>query len=159
MPRSRFHFFEDCRMLLLSKNAPAFAELLRSPFCTILPHVRQLTIVNHCKGWSRDALAFDNIKEALRLLVGLESLRLGGSSWVMHGAAPRRGFMSALGSVVELEIDCGDLGDFDHALLIICAFPSLQRLYIHQFSLSGIVQTRPQSLYSPCAPYTPPAWI
>ncbi|KAF8143865.1 hypothetical protein K438DRAFT_595223 [Mycena galopus ATCC 62051] len=155
--RSRVQFFKDCRLLLHYHNAPAFGKLLRSPCCTILSHVRQLTIVNRGNAWSR--APFDDIKEELRLLVRLESLKLSGSSWAMHGAAPTRGFMSALApSVVELEIDCPSLGEFDHALLIICAFPSLQRLHVHQFAISS-VQPKSPSLSPPYPPYTPPAWI
>ncbi|KAJ7197516.1 hypothetical protein B0H12DRAFT_1245038 [Mycena haematopus] len=138
--RSRVHFFKDCRLLLHYHNAPAFAELLRSPCCTILPHVRQLTILNYGNVWHR-AHAFDDIKEELRLLIRLESLKLSGTSWAMHGTAPTRGFI---------------LGDFDHAMLIICAFPSLRRLHIRQFSIST---TQPKWLVPPYPPYTPPTWI
>ncbi|KAJ7111927.1 hypothetical protein C8R44DRAFT_798948 [Mycena epipterygia] len=151
--RSRSHFFRDCLLLLHYRNAADFGKLLRSPYCTILPHVRQLTMENngHCYR------AFDDIKEELKLLVGVESLRLSGSSWAVHGAAPRRGFMASLGSVVELEIDCADLGDFDHALLIICAFPSLDRLSLRRLSiLPRLTEKRHRSLDSP---YMPPSWI
>ncbi|KAJ6512636.1 hypothetical protein C8R45DRAFT_324512 [Mycena sanguinolenta] len=153
--RSRVHFFKDCRLLLHYHNALAFGELLRSPYCTILPHVRQLTILNFGNVWHRIHV-FDDIKEELRLLIRLESLKLSGSSWAMHGKAPARGFMSALASVVELEIDCPTLGDFDHALLVICAFPALERLYIHQLAISTV---QPKSLFPPYPPYTPPPWI
>ncbi|KAJ6561769.1 hypothetical protein B0H19DRAFT_87523 [Mycena capillaripes] len=148
--RSRFHFFSDCRLLLHYHNACAFAELLRSPHCTILPHVQQLTMVNNgdCH------LAFDAIKEELGLLVNVESLKFSGTSWAVHGAAPKRGFMSSLPNVVELEIDCPNVGDFDHALMIICAFPSLRRLSVRQFSIAGQHQPLP-----PYPPYTPPAYL
>ncbi|KAJ7472698.1 hypothetical protein FB451DRAFT_1250406 [Mycena latifolia] len=120
--RSRLHFFSDCRLLLHYRNTAAFGKLLRSPYCTILPHVRLLTMEND------GACIFDSIKEELKLLVRIESLKLSGSSWAVHGTAPRRGFMASLATVVELDIACGNLGDFDHTLLVICAFPALRRL-------------------------------
>ncbi|KAJ6561766.1 hypothetical protein B0H19DRAFT_1259414 [Mycena capillaripes] len=100
-------------------------------------------------------LAFDAIKQELKLLVNLESLKLSGTSWAVHVAAPRHGFMSSLPNVAELVIVCPNLGDFDHALMIICAFPSLRRLSVRQFSIA--VQEQPQSLSPPYPPYTPPA--
>ncbi|KAJ7157633.1 hypothetical protein C8R43DRAFT_1125308 [Mycena crocata] len=152
--RSRFHFFRDCRLLIHEYNADAFGQSLRSPYCTILPHVRQLTM--------RSPTNFDRIKEELKLLTHVESLKLSGPSWAAHGAAPRRGFMSSLTNVVELEIDCAHLGDFDHALLIICAFPRLDRLSLRRFSLlsRSEEESRYHSvLFPPYLPYSPPAWI
>ncbi|KAJ7157628.1 hypothetical protein C8R43DRAFT_997185 [Mycena crocata] len=156
--RSRFHFFHDCRLLLHYHNAAAFGRLLRSPHCTILPHVRRLTMRNHGDCYT----VFDDIKEDLKLLSRVETLRLSGSSWAVHGTAPRRGFMSSLADVVELEIDCAALGDFTHALLVICAFPRLEKLSLRQFSLGS--RTAEEShhysvLFPPYLPYSPPAWI
>ncbi|KAJ7844736.1 hypothetical protein B0H14DRAFT_2776066 [Mycena olivaceomarginata] len=153
--RSRLNFFRNCRLLLHCHNASEFAKLLRSPCCTILPHVRQLTIMNLGSSSWAPKHAFDDIVDDLRLLVALESLKLSGTSWATHGVAPRRGFMAAFANVVELQISCPSLGDFGHALMILCAFPSLQRLFIYKFSLSD----KAKPLSPPYPPYTPPAWI
>ncbi|KAJ7168665.1 hypothetical protein C8R46DRAFT_238461 [Mycena filopes] len=153
--RSRTQFFRKCRLLIHYYNARAFGLLLRSPVCTILPHVRHLTMVNNgdCHG------AFDDIKAELKLLSGVESLKLAGSSWAIHGAAPRRGFMSSLVSVAELEISCPDVGDFDHAVLIICAFPSLRRLSVHQCRFGRSQQERHWIARPPLPAYAPPSWL
>ncbi|KAJ7025758.1 hypothetical protein C8F04DRAFT_1127484 [Mycena alexandri] len=151
--QSRFNFFRDCRLLVHLNNALAFAALLRSPYCTILPHVRRLTMVmNSLRVFAQGDTfrGFDDINDDLRLLAAVESLKLSGSCWAAHGAPPRRGFMSSLAGVVDLEIDCPDMGDLDHASLIICAFPALRRLTVHQFSI-------PENLQLPT--YTPPTWI
>ncbi|KAJ6507709.1 hypothetical protein C8R47DRAFT_1065758 [Mycena vitilis] len=152
---SRWLLFRDCRLLINCKNSSAFAELLRSPCCTILPHVRHLTLVNNGVRFR----AFDDIKEELGLLANIESLKLSGSSWAIHGAAPSRGFMSNLTSVVELELDCPKLGDTDHALMIMCAFPSLRRLSVRQFWIGQRQESWHQSLLPPYPPYIPPSWI
>ncbi|KAJ6620025.1 hypothetical protein B0H10DRAFT_2188730 [Mycena sp. CBHHK59/15] len=155
-PRSRSHFFKDLRLLINYDNVDAFGELLRSPCCTILSHVRYLTMLSDDYGSRR----YDELKEPLALLTGLESLRLIGRSWEVHGAAPSRGFMSSLAGVVDLEIDCRNMGEFDHALLIICAFPALRRLSIRQFAIdSPFEQRRHYSLFPPYTPYAPPAWV
>ncbi|KAJ7481386.1 hypothetical protein B0H11DRAFT_2023665 [Mycena galericulata] len=124
-PRSRSHFFRNCRLLLAKHNTIEFGILIRSPICTIRPFVHQLTMRNHGEFF------FDDISDALKLLAKVESLRLAGSSWEAHGAAPRLGFMQSLPNVVDLEVDCPDLGDFDHALGIFCAFPALERLTVN----------------------------
>ncbi|KAJ6561765.1 hypothetical protein B0H19DRAFT_1259413 [Mycena capillaripes] len=95
---------------------------------------------------------FDAIKEELGLLIILESGKFFGTCWAVHGAAPRLGFISSLVNVVELEIDCFDVGEFDHALLIICAFPSLRRLCLPTFSIT--IKLTFQILFSPCRPFT-----
>ncbi|KAJ7683659.1 hypothetical protein B0H17DRAFT_1137586 [Mycena rosella] len=151
--RSRSHFFKDCRLLLHYYNTARFGELLRSPHCTILPHVRRLTME------SSGACIFDNIKEELKFLVRVESLKLSGSSWAAHGAPPRKGFMASLATVVELDIDCADLGDFDHAQLIICAFPALRRLSLPHIPMPYRVYGENSTLFEPYPPYTPPAWM
>ncbi|KAJ7153631.1 hypothetical protein C8R46DRAFT_470972 [Mycena filopes] len=153
--RSRTHFFRECRLLLHYYNARAFGRLLRSPICTILPHVRHLTMANNgdCHG------TFDDIKAELKLLTGVESLKLSGSSWAAHGAAPRRGFMSSLASVAELEIDCPDVGDFDHAALIICAFPALRRLSVRGCRFGRYQDERHRILRPPFPAYMPPSWL
>ncbi|KAJ7488554.1 hypothetical protein B0H11DRAFT_2406632 [Mycena galericulata] len=75
-------------------------------------------------------ILFDDISDALKLLTKVESLRLAGSSWEAHGVAPRLGFMQSLPNVFDLEVDCPDLGDFDHALEIFCVFPALECLTV-----------------------------
>ncbi|KAJ7472694.1 hypothetical protein FB451DRAFT_301323 [Mycena latifolia] len=150
--RSRSHFFSDCRLLVRYRNTAAFGELLRSPHCTILPHVRRLTMENN------GACIFDTIKEELKLLTGVESLKLSGSNWAVHGSAPRRGFMASLPTVVELDVDCETLGDFDHTLLVICAFPTLRRLTLPHIPMPLGCREH-DSLFAPYPPYTPPAWI
>ncbi|KAJ7767179.1 hypothetical protein B0H16DRAFT_352316 [Mycena metata] len=144
--QSRSNFFRDCRLLVHQSNALAFAALLRSPYCTVLPHVRRLTMLMN--SWS---LAFDDISDDLRLLVAVDSLKLSGSCWAAHGAPPRRGFMSSLAGVVELEINCPNMGDLDHTSLVISAFPALRRLTVHQFSI-------PENDLE-FLTYTPPTWI
>ncbi|KAJ6544973.1 hypothetical protein DFH09DRAFT_1172382 [Mycena vulgaris] len=151
--RSRSHFFSDCRLLLHYRNTLAFGELLRSPHCTILPHVRLLTMEN--KGYCM----FDRIQKDLKLLAQVESLKLTGSSWAVHGVAPRRGFMASLATVVELDVSCANLGDFDHTLLVICAFPALRRLSLPYIPIPPRVYGENDALFEPYPPYTPPTWI
>ncbi|KAJ7693399.1 hypothetical protein B0H17DRAFT_1199911 [Mycena rosella] len=99
MRRSRHHFFQDCRLLIHLNNTILFGELLRSSFCTILPHVHALAMRNNGESM------FHEIRDALKLLTNLKSLRLGGSNWDAHGAPPPREFMTSLSrSVVELEM-------------------------------------------------------
>ncbi|KAJ7168689.1 hypothetical protein C8R46DRAFT_1350280 [Mycena filopes] len=119
-----------------SLNAPVIADLLWSPICTIISHVRRLTLVND----GDYAQAFEDIDRELRLLVKLESLRLSGpSSWVVIGWDAGLAFTINLPTVVDLEIDCPDLGDFHQALLIISS----------PLSAGG-------ASLSVCAPYAPP---
>jgi hypothetical protein len=150
--RSRLHFFSDCRLLLHYYNAPKFGRLLASPHCTILPHVRRLTM--------EGTVIFDDIKEELKLLQRVESLKLTGKSWAAHGAPPRRGFMASLATVLELDIDCADLGEFDHALLVICAFPALRRLSLPSLAMPTSATTDWNgTLFHPYEPYVPSAWL
>ncbi|KAJ7472689.1 hypothetical protein FB451DRAFT_1250380 [Mycena latifolia] len=129
--RSRMHFFSDCRLLLHYRNTAAFGKLLRSPYCTILPHVRLLTMEND------GACIFDSIKDELKLLVRVESLKLSGSSWAVHGAAPRRGFMASLATI----------------------FPALRRLSLPHLPMPPRGSEEYGSLFEPYPPYTPPPWI
>ncbi|KAJ6617670.1 hypothetical protein B0H10DRAFT_2218397 [Mycena sp. CBHHK59/15] len=150
--RSRHHFFKACRLLVSQRNLLAFDALLRSPLCTILPHVRQLTLENN--GGCR----FDPLGDALKLLPNMESLRLAGSEWGSHGAPPRRGFMTSLAGVVELEVNCADVGEFDHALQVFCAFPSLRSLAIRGLTVTKDARwhTSPPPPFVPVH-YVPPA--
>ncbi|KAJ6523989.1 hypothetical protein B0H19DRAFT_1244052 [Mycena capillaripes] len=143
--RSRRHFFDNCRLLLARHNMDGFATLIRSPLCTIRPYVHQLSLRN--SGYDR----FDNISDALAQLTRVVSLRLIGSDWEAHGAPPRLGFMQSLPNVVDLEVDCAEVGDLDHALQIFCAFPALSSLSIKSLAV------KEERLWS--VPYAPASYL
>ncbi|KAJ6505690.1 hypothetical protein C8R47DRAFT_1037645 [Mycena vitilis] len=144
--RSRRHFFYRCRLLLHSQNIHGFAVLIRSPLCTIRSYVHQLSLRND-GDFPRQ---FDGISDVLAQLTKVTSLRLSGADWAAHGAPPRRGFMKSLPNVVDLELDCADGGDMDHALQIFCAFPALATLSVKAFT------TKEECLWrlDPPVPYT-----
>ncbi|KAJ6594308.1 hypothetical protein B0H19DRAFT_1094971 [Mycena capillaripes] len=124
--RSRHHFFQSCRLLVHLNNTLLFGELLRSPSCTILPHLETLTLRNNGESY------FHEIQDALKLLANLKSLRLCGMNWDAHGSPPPREFLSSLTNVTDLEIDCKALGDFDYMVETFCAIPSVTRLAIRR---------------------------
>ncbi|KAJ6489553.1 hypothetical protein C8R47DRAFT_1124716 [Mycena vitilis] len=126
---SRYHFFQNCRLLVHLNNTLPFGKLLRSPTCTILPHLETLTLRNNGES------VFHEIRDALKLLTNLKSLRLCGHNWAAHGAPPPREFLSGLSSVIELEIDCKMLGHFDHIVQTFCAIPSVTRLVVRRLGL------------------------
>ncbi|KAJ7652779.1 hypothetical protein DFH06DRAFT_533720 [Mycena polygramma] len=144
--RSRRHFFYRCRLLLHSQNIHGFAALIRSPLCTIRSYVHQLSLRND----GHTPRQFDGISDVLAQLTKVTSLRLIGPVWAAHGAPPRRGFMKSLPNVVDLEVDCADGGDVDHALQIFCAFPALATLSVKAFA------TKAERLWrlDPPVPYT-----
>ncbi|KAF7357749.1 hypothetical protein MVEN_00820800 [Mycena venus] len=122
--RSRYHFFQNCRLLVHLNNTLLFGQLLRSPLCTILLHLETLTLRNNGES------SFHRIQDDLKLLTNLKSLRLCGWNWNAHGSPPPREFLSTFTNVVDLEIDCKELGDFDHMVQTFCAIPSTTRLAI-----------------------------
>ncbi|KAJ7680724.1 hypothetical protein DFH06DRAFT_1405370 [Mycena polygramma] len=124
--RSRYHFFQNCRLLVHLNNTLPFGKLLRSPTCTILPQLETLTLRNNGESF------FHEIQDALKLLTNLKSLRLYGHNWAAHGAPPPCEFLSSLSSVIELEIDCKMLGHFDHMVQTFCAIPSVTRLVVRR---------------------------
>ncbi|KAJ6521971.1 hypothetical protein DFH09DRAFT_1424387 [Mycena vulgaris] len=153
--RSRHHFFQNCRLLVHLDNTLLFGKLLRSPSCTIIPYVQTLTMRNNGETF------FHQIRDALSLLTNLKSLRLCGWNWDAYGAPPPREFMAGLGSVVELEIDCPNLGDFDHALQMFCALSSLTHLSIRRLKKPKMMcgwRSSPPTFFIPCTPLlaTPP---
>ncbi|KAJ7497703.1 hypothetical protein FB451DRAFT_1386921 [Mycena latifolia] len=153
--RSRHHFFQNCRLLIHRNNTILFGKLLCSPFCTIVPHVQALTMRNNGES------LFHQIRDALGLLTNLKSLRLCGWNWDAYGAPPAREFLTSLRHVMELEIDSPNLGDFDNALQIFCALPSLAHLSIRGLKKPKMMsgwRTTPPTSFLPRIPLlaTPP---
>ncbi|KAJ7141372.1 hypothetical protein C8R44DRAFT_245368 [Mycena epipterygia] len=156
MRRSRYHFFQSCRLLVHRENTLLFGELLRSPSCTILPFIETLTMRNNGESF------FHQIQDALSLLMNLKSLRLCGWNWDAYDAPPARELLMSLGSVVDLEIDCPNLGEFDDALQLFCSLPSLNRLSIRKLKRPNMFcswRSTPPTSFAPRVPLelvTPP---
>jgi hypothetical protein len=102
---------------------------------------------------------FHCIKEDLKLLERIESLKFSGLYWAAHGAPPRRGFMSSLATVVELVLDSASFGDMDHTFLIICAFPSLRRLSLPSIPVPNHIRRENNWIFEPYPAYAPPKWM
>ncbi|KAJ7759571.1 hypothetical protein B0H16DRAFT_1816201 [Mycena metata] len=155
--RSRFHLFRLFLAFRLTKyNLTTFTTLIRSEHCTIVPYVQELTLYKN-GGY---VYQFDEISDVLEKVTAVKRLRMTGDTWEVHGAAPRRGFMKSLPHVTHLEVDCANLGDFDHALQIFCAFPAPLHLSVQNFNVgeAGSWRAKPPIPYAP-APYLPAASI
>ncbi|KAJ6582096.1 hypothetical protein B0H19DRAFT_1252234 [Mycena capillaripes] len=129
--RSRFHLFEKC--LLHSKNILVFRDLLRSPRCTFLQHVRSISAWRLF--WKRHDRCFDKIIADLHRLENVRTLLLsthakGGIEFDRYFVA---GFITAFPRVTRLVLHC--YHDRLPFATMLGLFPALQVLDISLYGM------------------------
>ncbi|KAJ6598473.1 hypothetical protein DFH09DRAFT_58459, partial [Mycena vulgaris] len=150
VPRCRSHLFETCT--LGPKNILAFGDLLRSPKCTFLTHVRAITAFRY--SWSENDRHFNAIAPDLRRLEKVRSLAMKLNIIVDDANADvffRTGFVTGFPYVTELTLTCnfdGDGYDAEPAPLVdmICILPALESLVVRELSDSAMVEPTPPAI-------------
>ncbi|KAF8201167.1 hypothetical protein K438DRAFT_1965689 [Mycena galopus ATCC 62051] len=140
---SRSLLFKTC--ILSPTNIRRFRDLLRSPGCTILPHVRTLDVY---RNWfNADDGCFNEVAEDLRHLTHIHTLHLGlrMDPHVLKAhqdAFFRTGFVTAFPQITTLTLTCDYGGGgspsasaplFD----MLCLFPALQELQSCRWRYGG----------------------
>ncbi|KAF7377663.1 F-box domain-containing protein [Mycena sanguinolenta] len=128
--RSRSHFFERCPRLE-SDNARGFRDLLQSPYCTFLSHVRTIRL----NSWEPQDRNFDEILVAadLRRLENLCALEL--HVYVSEDAEAldsfRADFLTAFPAVTRLQLSAYIRNNQSLPLTgLISCFPALRELHV-----------------------------
>ncbi|KAJ6466917.1 hypothetical protein C8R45DRAFT_1106340 [Mycena sanguinolenta] len=128
--RSRSHFFERCPRLE-SDNARVFRDLLQSPHCTFLSHVRTIRL----NSWEPQDRDFDEILVAadLRRLENLCALEI--HIYISEDAETiasfRAEFLTALPAVTKLQLSSYIRNGQSLPLTgLISRFPALQELHV-----------------------------
>ncbi|KAJ6589131.1 hypothetical protein B0H19DRAFT_231600 [Mycena capillaripes] len=155
VPRSRHYLFRQCRIHL--RNVLAFGQLLDSPLCSFLPHVRRVIASRHFK--KAADRGFDAITDGLRRLMNVETLELSGVINTRTRTDFNRGFLSAFQGLAELRLVGTPTTNPERIIHLICAFPVLQRLVVSTpltflVGSSSVYSLPPQSLHTVVATKT-----
>ncbi|KAF7369074.1 hypothetical protein MVEN_00234200 [Mycena venus] len=135
MPRSRSYLFKTCKLSL--RNLGAFCDLLRSPNCTFIPHVRSIAAYR-CSGDAEDH-CFNDVAEDLRRLINVRTLDVILNIVIRASNVEDyflRGFFTAFPHITRLDLLCGGKPPSLPAPLIktLCMFPALQVLVVRETS-------------------------
>ncbi|KAF7338596.1 hypothetical protein MVEN_02085900 [Mycena venus] len=138
---SRAYLFQT--FTLVPDNILRARDLLRSPNCTLIPHVHSINARRNYYH-DRDEL-FDGIAADLRRLTAVRTLDLSLASWsliaahaVRANAFFRTGLIAAFPNVTRLVIACDFVNQQPVPLIdMLCLFPSLEEVYIRQ--MDGIL--------------------
>ncbi|KAF7377646.1 hypothetical protein MSAN_00187500 [Mycena sanguinolenta] len=160
VPRSRSYLFES--LLINAENILVFRDLLRSPCCTFIPHVRSISAERPHR--HKNDTCFHEIAQDMRFLRNVRTLELRLSIVVDSAnvdASFRTGFVAAFPNVTHLILtgyfealapnyDSGGEAYYSQPaplIEMICSFPALQSLQIQE--LSGTVMDPPASAVPP----------
>ncbi|KAF7377640.1 hypothetical protein MSAN_00186800 [Mycena sanguinolenta] len=147
--RSRSCLFETC--FITPENVLAFRDLMRSPCCTFIRHIRSIQAERR-HGHKNDG-CFSEIAPNLRLLENVRSLKLMIINRTNDDVFFLTGFMTAFPNVTHLVItghlQGGEVSFSQPVPLfeMICLFPSLQSLHIPM--ISGTLADPPASAVPP----------
>ncbi|KAJ6551399.1 hypothetical protein B0H19DRAFT_1157486 [Mycena capillaripes] len=151
--RSRSNLFETCT--LLPRNIHVFQELLRSPGCTFLRHIRSIKASRY--DWHHHDHCFNEIVADLRV-AQIHTLKLTLNIVVNAANADtffRTGFATAFPHVRRLLLICSFDGQPAPLVDMICFFPALQELQIRPGNSDSGSQARMSRMAQPLA--EPPA--
>ncbi|KAJ7846900.1 hypothetical protein B0H13DRAFT_2406685 [Mycena leptocephala] len=125
--RSRSHLFKKCA--LWPSRIPGFCELLRSPACTFLRHVRT---IRHIKHYSlEDCDLFNAIAADLGRLINVRELEI--LTRIYHPASSDSSLYTAFPKITRLLLtfECGFHLQPQPFVNVIRLFPALQELHIY----------------------------
>ncbi|KAF7377639.1 hypothetical protein MSAN_00186700 [Mycena sanguinolenta] len=131
---SRSLLFRTC--LLLPKNIRRFRDLVHSPVCTILPHIRKLAVYRN--SFHADDGCFNGVADKMRHLTHIHTLDMGlyidpNASDAHLNAFFCTGFMTAFTHITSLNLTC-DYGGGDSQASplfdMMGLFPALQVLEV-----------------------------
>ncbi|KAF7326361.1 hypothetical protein MVEN_02622400 [Mycena venus] len=130
--RCRSYLFKTCR--LTPNNIFGFCCLLRSPDCTFLSHVYAIHAVRH--HWHQHDRWFNAIAVDMRRLTGVRALEMTLTVVDVSNADAffRTGFVTAFLKVTRLVLNCNFGVQPTPLIDMICLFPALQELCIHDMS-------------------------
>lgn len=134
VPRSRSYLFEKCS--LVPGNILVFRDLLQSPCCSFILHIRNISITREYA--HPNDYCFNEIAADLRRLINIRTLRMQLSIFVdgiNADAVFHTGFFMAFPHVTHLTLACSFLGDYlppPPLVSVLSMFPALQTLCIRQ---------------------------
>ncbi|KAJ7901584.1 hypothetical protein B0H13DRAFT_2027602, partial [Mycena leptocephala] len=128
------YLFEKCS--LVPGNILVFRDLLQSPCCSFILHIRNISITREYA--HPNDYCFNEIAADLRRLINIRTLRMQLSIFVdgiNADAVFHTGFFTAFPHVTHLTLACSFLGDYlppPPLVSVLSMFPALQTLRIRQ---------------------------
>lgn len=108
---------------------PELASLLRSPFCTISPHVRKLGLVSLSYGSRSDLMQLTTLKDLTHITLGDVGSNNKKSGWA-NGIQPKviLAFLACFEQIRSLDLSRFVFSSFEDLRCIICSCPRLHSL-------------------------------
>jgi hypothetical protein len=133
IPSSRYHLYKE--LTLDDKSSRELLGILSSPFCTIIPFVHTLC-VKLLPRWPDETWKKTTIPQ-LRKLSNARTLHLCGEplGWKRHASKIGADLLPLFAWLTELKITTGRFESFAQFVDVLCAWPSLECLYIGQVDL------------------------
>jgi hypothetical protein len=148
LPASYHHIFN--KIILRPSNFDTFLTILRSPYGTAAPFIREVVIQDIF--WQAPSTAFtpnagsdsmsadleehpprwalDDVLPLVQLLTSASILYLDSGNWSEVESKPYRGLPGCFSGIKELSITRSQFKTFDHAIEIISAFSQLESLHL-----------------------------
>lgn len=140
LPRSRHHLFRVHHVYFLRSQLTeslAFLDLLGSPFSTIVPHIRHLTVEVH-RQEKQEAGRLNDQMHLLAALTSLESFCICNAKLQLMNQQSLSQFFGSFPNLRKLDIRCTHFSDMAQFSRLLNAIPNLQQLSLDWIDIKAI---------------------